>query len=154
VELTPANQPMRPAVPETFTEDGAEFNRILADQSQWVSTKNTDGTASNVLYFWPKQGGDNPFATQYNEKPDYQAVALKAGTHKITVKSLSYPWHFDNIKIDTKNITSGIDSVTSDNDDNAPVMWYNLQGMPVDPASAAPGLYLRRQGNKTQKIKL
>ncbi|WP_302988160.1 hypothetical protein [uncultured Muribaculum sp.] len=154
VELTPANQPMRPAVPETFTEDGAEFNRILADQSQWVSTKNTDGTASNVLYFWPKQGGDNPFATQYNEKPDYQAVALKAGTHKITVKSLSYPWHFDNIKIDTKNSTSGIDSVTSDNDDNAPVMWYNLQGMPVDPASAAPGLYLRRQGNKTQKIKL
>ncbi len=152
VELTPANQPMRPAVPETFTEDGAEFNRILADKSQWVSTKNTNGTASNVLYFWPKQGGDNSFATQYNEKPDYQAVHLTKGEHVITINSLCYPWHFDNLKINDSN-TSGIDNIVNDNLD-APVEWYNLQGIRINPETASPGLYLRRQGSKTEKIAL
>lgn len=152
VELTPANQPMRPAVPETFTEDGAEFNRILADKSQWVSTKNTNGTASNVLYFWPKQGGDNSFATQYNEKPDYQAVHLTKGEHIITINSLCYPWHFDNLKINDSN-TSGIDNIVNDNLD-APVEWYNLQGIRINPETASPGLYLRRQGSKTEKIAL
>ena len=108
---------------------------------------------TNVLYFWPEQGGDNTFATHYNDKPDYQSVTLKAGVHRLTVKSLSYPWHFDNIKIDTQNASSGLDAVAIDNTD-APVYWYNLQGIAIDPATAAPGLYLRRQGNETKKIKL
>lgn len=153
VELSPSNQSMRPAVPEVFDEDGAEFNRILADKSQWVSTAGSEGMPTNVLYFWPEQGGDNTFATHYNDKPDYQSVTLKAGVHRLTVKSLSYPWHFDNIKIDTQNASSGLDAVAIDNTD-APVYWYNLQGIAINPATAAPGLYLRRQGNETKKIKL
>lgn len=151
-EITPSNQPARPAVPEVFTEDGAEFNRILADETQWVSTRNADGTASKVLYFWPAQGGDNSFATRYNEKPDYQSVSLKAGTHKLCVKSLSYPWHFDNIKIDTENV-SGIEDVNADNS-QYPVEWFDLQGRSINPATVAPGIYLRRQGTETKKIKL
>ncbi len=150
--LTPSNQTMRPSVPEIFTEDGAEFNRILADKSLWQSTANADGSASDVLYFWPKAGGDNSYATTYNDQPDYQTVMLKAGTHRIVVESLAYPWHFDNLKLDASQ-SSGIDSVINDND-NAPVEWYNLQGVRVNPETAAPGLYLRRQGNKTQKVAL
>ncbi|MCM1021229.1 MAG: hypothetical protein NC343_03230 [Muribaculum sp.] len=150
--LTPSNQATRPAVPEVFTEDGAEFNRILADKSQWVPTTNADGSASDILYLWPKAGGNNNFETTYNELPDYQSVMLTAGTHKITVESLSSPWHFDNIKLDTQK-TSGIDAIVNDNA-NAPVEWYNLQGMRINPETATPGLYLRRQGNKTDKVAL
>lgn len=151
--LTPADQPLRPAVPATFTDDGAEFNRILADKSQWVSTKEVDGSVSNILYFWPKAGGDNTFEPTVNAKPDYTSVHLTAGFHTLRVKSLCYPWHFDAIRITRPGSTSGIDSIVNDNTD-APVEWYNLQGLPVNPETAAPGLYLRRQGNKTEKIAL
>lgn len=151
-EVVPANQPKRPAVPETFTEDGAEFNRILADENSWVSTANADGSASNVLYFWPAQGGSNDLDIRYNDKPDYQDLHLSAGTHKITVKSLSYPWHFDNIKIDTVN-ASGLETIAEDSI-NYPVEWYDLQGRSIDPAKAAHGVYIRRQGAVAKKVVL
>ncbi|MCM1021228.1 MAG: hypothetical protein NC343_03225 [Muribaculum sp.] len=153
VELTPANQPLRPAVPEVFTEDGSEFNRILADKSQWVSTKEADGTTSNVLYFWPKAGGNNSFEPTVNSTPDYTNVHLTRGIHTLRVKSLCYPWHFDAIKLTKPGTTSGIDNIDADAE-NATVEWYNLQGMRINPETATPGLYLRRQGNKTEKIAL
>ncbi len=152
VALIPANQPLRPAVPAEFSEDGAEFNRILADKSQWISTKNADGTASDVLYFWPKAGGNNSFEPSVNTTPDYTNVHLTAGEHTLKVKSLCYPWHFDAIRITPVGSTSSIDTIVSD--ENAPVEWYNLQGVRVNPQTATPGLYLRRQGNKTEKIAL
>jgi len=152
--MTPANQPLRPAVPETFDPAGTEFNRILADKSLWVSTLNADNTPSDVLYFWPKEGGKDDVEFRYNELPDYQSVHLTAGEHKIVVKSLSYPWHFDALKIDTKTY-SGIDAIGVDVDnENAPVEWFNLQGIRINPDTAAPGLYLHRQGSKTTKIVL
>lgn len=43
---------------------------------------------------------------------------------------------------------NGIGSIEADND--APVEYYNLQGVRVD--SPANGLYIRRQGNKTTKV--
>lgn len=150
--LIPANQPLRPAVPEVFSEDGAEFNRILADKSQWIPTQNPDGKASEILYFWPKAGGNNSFEPTVNTTPDYTNVRLTPGEHTLRVKSLCYPWHFDAIHI-TKPKTSGITDIEAETD-NAPVEWYNLQGIRVNPETASPGLYLRRQGNKTQKIKL
>ena len=152
-DLTPANQPLRPAVPETFDPAGTEFNRILADKSLWVSTANADNTPSDVLYFWPKEGGKDDVEFRYNELPDYQNVHLTAGEHKIVVKSLSYPWHFDALKIDTKTY-SGIESIGVDTDENAPVEWFNLQGIRINPDTAAPGIYLRRQGSKTTKVVL
>lgn len=151
--IKPSNQPLRPAVPAEFSEDGAEFNRILADKSQWLPTAGDDGTPSEILYFWPVAGGDDSFTTRYNERPDYQAIPLSAGTHKITVQSYSYPWHFDNIRIEAATHVSGIDTVVDDYN-KTPVEWYNLQGLRVNPETAAPGLYLRRQGTKTEKIKL
>lgn len=40
----------------------------------------------------------------------------------------------------------------ADADHNAPVELYNLQGVRVNPATATPGLYIIRQGGKSQKI--
>lgn len=43
---------------------------------------------------------------------------------------------------------TGIDSVTIG--DDAPVEYYNLQGVRVD--NPAGGLFIRRQGNKAEKV--
>ena len=46
---------------------------------------------------------------------------------------------------------AGIEGVIAgDSDSNAPVEYFNIQGMRVD--ANTPGLYIRRQGAKTQKI--
>lgn len=49
---------------------------------------------------------------------------------------------------------SGIDDivVSPDIDNNAEEMFFNLQGIRIDPANAAPGIYIRRQGASSQKI--
>lgn len=45
---------------------------------------------------------------------------------------------------------SGIESVTVDN--NAPVRMFNMQGVEVDPQTSSPGLYIRRQGARAEKV--
>lgn len=44
--------------------------------------------------------------------------------------------------------STGIDEITTE--DNATAIWYNLQGERVQPG--APGLYIRRQGDKVSKV--
>lgn len=58
------------------------------------------------------------------------------------------PWmYFRNIQeIDF----SGIDGVESDECSDAPVEYYNLQGMRVE--NPTSGIYIRRQGSKTSKV--
>ena len=51
-----------------------------------------------------------------------------------------------------KNVTSGINDVIIDNNDNAPVEYYNLQGVLVN--NPENGMYIRRQGTKATKIVL
>ena len=45
--------------------------------------------------------------------------------------------------------TTGIDNVAVDNNDNAPVEYFNLQGERINKPSK--GLYIRRQGKLVQK---
>lgn len=45
---------------------------------------------------------------------------------------------------------SGIDEVTTD--ENAPVEYFNLQGVRVADPTGTPGVYIRRQGYKTHKV--
>lgn len=55
-------------------------------------------------------------------------------------------------------VTTGIENVEINNPSNdidnpdAPVEWFNLQGMKVSGENLAPGVYVRRQGTKTEKI--
>ncbi len=45
---------------------------------------------------------------------------------------------------------SGVENIYVDH--NAPVEYYNLNGVRVDVENAAPGIYIRRQGCKTSKV--
>ena len=48
---------------------------------------------------------------------------------------------------------TGVDEITIDSiDPNAPVEYYNLQGVKVNVDNLIPGLYIRRQENKTDKV--
>ncbi len=169
--ITPANQTARPVAPSAYDPDGAEFNRILADKSLWTPTA-VNGKPSDVLYFWPKAGGDNELAIRYNEHPDYVAVHLSAGLHKITVKSLSYPWHFDALRI-TDTVTSGIDNISVADADsfsatgtNGGVLVqtegnyaiYNMAGIQVAVGNGSAfvelpaGLYIAVSGKTSAKV--
>ena len=44
---------------------------------------------------------------------------------------------------------SGIENVEAE---NAPVEYFNLQGVKVDYDTAPAGIYIRRQGDKSEKI--
>lgn len=46
----------------------------------------------------------------------------------------------------------GIDDVAVDEDNNAPVEYYDLRGIRVNPDDAAAGLYIRRQGSTVSKV--
>lgn len=48
-----------------------------------------------------------------------------------------------------KLTTSGVGSIEIE---NAPVEMYNLNGVRVNPETATPGLYIKRQGNKVSKV--
>lgn len=45
--------------------------------------------------------------------------------------------------------TSGIDTIV---DDDAPVEFFNLNGIRVDSENLAPGIYIKRQGRKVSKV--
>lgn len=46
---------------------------------------------------------------------------------------------------------AGVDSIGSD-ENNAPAEYYNMNGIRVNPKSLTPGIYIKRQGNKSYKI--
>lgn len=49
------------------------------------------------------------------------------------------------------NVISGVESVVAD-DENAPVEYFNLHGVRV--AADQPGIYIRRQGSKVEKVSI
>lgn len=47
---------------------------------------------------------------------------------------------------------AGINGVTAVENENAPVEYYNLQGMRINNVENNPGLYIRKQGDKATKV--
>ena len=47
---------------------------------------------------------------------------------------------------------AGINGVTAVDNENAPVEYYNLQGMRINNVENNPGLYIRKQGDKATKV--
>lgn len=51
--------------------------------------------------------------------------------------------------VNVDDATSGVEGVAADNDNDATVEYFNLQGVRVD--NPGHGIYIRRQGNKVSK---
>lgn len=81
--------------------------------------------------------------TVYMRSSDLVGVNRTAGSPKYKVGETEvYGTRF------TNNANSGIENITVD--ENAPVEYYNLQGIKVE--NPESGMYIRRQGGKAQKV--
>ncbi len=49
-------------------------------------------------------------------------------------------------------VSSGVETLLSVPEENAPVEWYNFQGVRVDCDNLTPGIYIRRQGSNVGKV--
>ncbi|MDE6326129.1 MAG: hypothetical protein K2M02_08150, partial [Duncaniella sp.] len=75
---------------------------------------------------------------------------------KKDVNAPSRYWHpFADFRLEKLGAAqSAVDNVFTDaveEDPNAPVEYYNLQGVKVNVENAAPGLYIVKQGKKVTK---
>lgn len=67
------------------------------------------------------------------------------------VMNIDVMWSGIPIKVTFTSATSGITDITVDNS-NAPVEFYNLQGVRVNADNLTPGIYVRRQGSQVSKV--
>ena len=105
------------------------------------STKNNfDGTVDEVTYTFRNNFDDVPSveAGLYNVKLAVSYYVDKNNNETLQLYPIAY----------TAITETGIDDVVVD--ENAPVEYYNLQGVRVD--NPENGLYIRRQGNKATKV--
>ena len=51
-------------------------------------------------------------------------------------------------------MTNAVDDIECDvvGDTEAETEWFDMRGVKVNPANLAPGIYVRKQGEKTSKI--
>lgn len=54
------------------------------------------------------------------------------------------------INVTFTSVKAGIGSINADN--NAPVEYYNIQGVRISESNLTPGLYIKRQGNIVKKV--
>lgn len=68
-------------------------------------------------------------------------------------KSGQHRWFIDNIALYNPSEMGAIGEIEADDlDANAPVEYFNIQGMRVNADNLPAGLYIRRQGSKASKI--
>ena len=67
------------------------------------------------------------------------------------VMNISVMWEGIPIDVTFTNGSASIDDITADNE-NAPVEYYNLQGIRVNGDNLTPGIYIVRKGTEVRKI--
>ena len=92
------------------------------------------------------EGDDNAPASaqKLGVKFRFEYISIRPGKGYSTTKLRNYE-----VSDEDKEHTA-IDSVTGDTDADAPVEYYNLQGMRV--ANPEGGIFIRRQGNRVTKV--
>ncbi|MCM1292653.1 MAG: calycin-like domain-containing protein [Bacteroides sp.] len=112
-------------------------------------------------------GSINPLNLEMNGEPIVAKVTVDGTVDASGVASMSISviWLMDpendpegeemgfpiNVLFNGTLETAGIDEITIDNS-NAPVEYYNLNGIKLNGDNLAPGIYIRRQGTEVTKI--
>jgi hypothetical protein len=80
--------------------------------------------------------------------------ALSMGTYAtLRYPGEEYDMYLYYIYASLTPIEGGINAIAADSaNNNAPVEFFNINGMRVSAANLAPGLYIRRQGNEVSKV--
>lgn len=77
----------------------------------------------------------------------YVGKKIQIGFHYTSTAEIAGTWEIKNVKVTADK--AGVNDIIAD-DDNAPVVYYNLQGVRVE--NPANGLYIRVQGKKATKV--
>ena len=77
----------------------------------------------------------------------YVGKKIQIGFHYTSTAEIAGTWEIKNVKVTADK--AGVNDIMAD-DDNAPVVYYNLQGVRVE--NPANGLYIRVQGKKATKV--
>lgn len=126
--------------PAIVTEvTNADVNKVLKLQGVVLAEASPAGKAN----FTGTVNG-----VEFNFRNNYEKASVEAGTYDITFVVTIYQNAPSLYVIEYSQDTSGIESVEAD--DNAPVEYFNLQGVRV--ANPENGLFIRRQGNKVEKV--
>ena len=70
--------------------------------------------------------------------------ASKTGEYSVDVRTLGTRY----------DMTNAVENIECDvvGDSEAEIEWFDMRGVKVNPANLAPGIYVRKQGEKTSKI--
>ena len=124
--------------------DPANFGDIKVDNV--TMTKNADGSISysGSVKGMSLAGGE------------IVADVELSGTETNGKLVMNIPVTWDGLTINVtfngqSDSTAGIGGIDTDNS-NAPVEWYNLNGVRVNGENLAPGIYIRRQGSEVSKV--
>lgn len=121
-----------------LVENGYKITEVeflqVSGSTSWASTITcvpADGTWSNKTWKAPATSLVNEF------------TMTLGGATRIACVNVTY--------VEDNNGSAGVDDVVVDNSD-APVEYYNLQGIRVNADNLTPGIYVRRQGTEVTKI--
>lgn len=124
----------------TASGEGCHITKIEFDVNQWPYVYDSDITAT------PATAG----GFKINDSGEYAFVA-NAGTQYTYVKFDFFDrGRFNKITVTYEGGESSVTDIAVDT--NAQPVYYNLQGVQVDAANLASGLYISRQGSRTAKI--
>ena len=127
------------------------YVEVSADEGSTVRLKIQETRNADIAPTWRTirvlTEKDLPFKGEIDLNPASRFI-------KITPASVSGAVNLNAFRISDSqgsfgNDFTGIADITAD-DDNAPVEYFNLQGIRVD--NPTPGLYIRRQGKKVEKV--
>lgn len=98
---------------------------------------------------WPEALGWNPWVDSSVSLDAYVGKKIQVGFKYTSTDAKAGTWEVDNVVVSGEQGTSAIATVETE-DADAPVELFNLQGVRV--ANPENGLYIRRQGNKVEKV--
>lgn len=123
---------------EKFEKD---FNAVVL--GTWGHVQ--DYCVAGIVEFLPENAGGTLIANGLATcewAPRSGVNAYHSNLEKLTANTLSYL---------SSKASAGIDDICTDNSENAPVEYFNLSGMRINPADATAGIYIVKQGNKISK---
>lgn len=160
---------------KNFLNSGYDIPFVLSDKTE-VDGKDyyAEGTAKPKEDYIDSDNGSY-VRIKIPENPTLEFTAVVAGTNVVNpgiyytpnngyvryykengkIRTQIYatfgaPWYTVEWNMYEDDAESGIQDVVVD--ENAPVEWFNLQGVRVNGENLTPGIYIKRQGSKAVKV--
>lgn len=147
----------------TFTID-RDNKKIVASTQEIVSIELQDGDTMTFYLDADDEDGMLTYDVEFNYEivangqqkvttfePNHQQLYIETTDEKMfgVMSGMFFYCSYDIELLD--DYMSGIDEIATDNS-NAPVEYFNIQGMKVNGDNLSNGVYVRRQGNSVEKV--